>query len=51
MKISSYNQSKSLKLTDRGELVAGKLADFVLMDENLNLKQVYKIGEKVYEND
>ncbi|MCQ3034734.1 MAG: N-acetylglucosamine-6-phosphate deacetylase [Bacilli bacterium] len=51
MKISSYNQAKSLKLNDRGELVAGKLADFVLMDENLNLKQVYKLGEKVFEND
>ena len=51
MKISSYNQAKSLKLNDRGELVAGKLADFVLMDESLNLKQVYKLGEKVFEND
>ena len=48
MKISSYNQAQSLGLKDRGELANGKLADIVLMDENLNLKEVYKLGKKVY---
>lgn len=46
-KISSYNAAKSLHLNDRGEIAVGKLADFVLLDEKLNVKQVYKLGEHV----
>lgn len=46
-RISSYNQAKSLHLEDRGELAVDKLADIVLLDENLNVNDVYKNGIKV----
>lgn len=51
MKISSYNQAKSLHLNDRGLLKENYLPDFVLLDDNLNIKKVYKLGKLVYEND
>lgn len=47
-KVSSYNQAKSLHLNDRGLLEAGKLADIVLLDEELNVKNVFKLGKEVY---
>lgn len=47
-KISSYNQAKCLNLNDRGEIAVGKLADFVLLDEELQVKEVYKLGKKVF---
>jgi N-acetylglucosamine-6-phosphate deacetylase len=47
-KVSSYNQAKSLHLNDRGILEVGKLADIVLLDEELNVLNVYKLGEEVY---
>ena len=47
-KVSSYNQAKSLRLNDRGSLEVGKLADMVLLDDDLNVISVYKLGEKVY---
>ena len=47
-KVSSYNQAKSLHLDDRGLLAEGKLADMVLLDDDLNVLSVYKLGEKVY---
>lgn len=46
-KISSRNAARSLKLNDRGEIKKGYLADFVLLDDKLNVKQVYKLGERV----
>ena len=46
-KISSHNAAKSLHLNDRGEIKKGKLADFVLLDNNLLVKQVYKLGKRV----
>ena len=46
-KISSYNAAKSLHLNDRGEIAVGKLADLVILDENLNVSEVYKLGERV----
>lgn len=51
MKISSYNASKSLHLNDRGLLEENRLADIVLLDESLHIKQVYKLGELVFKND
>lgn len=48
MKISSYNASKSLHLCDRGLLEENRLADIVLLDEELNVKEVYKEGRRVY---
>lgn len=47
-KISSYNQAKSLHLDDRGTLEVGKLADIVLLDEELNVLNVYKLGKEVH---
>ena len=47
-RISSYNQACSLKLTDRGELAVGKLADMVLLNDELKVQAVYKLGEKVF---
>ena len=47
-KVSSYNQAKSLHLDDRGLLEAGKLADIVLLDDDLNVKNVFKLGKEVY---
>ena len=46
-KVSSYNAARSLNLTDRGEIKEGKLADIVLLDEQLFVKEVYKEGVKV----
>lgn len=46
-RISSYNAAKSLHLNDRGEIKVGNLADFVILDKNLNLLEVYKEGSKV----
>ena len=47
-KVSSYNQAKSLHLNDRGLLEVEKLADIVLLDEELNVKNVFKLGKEVY---
>lgn len=46
-KITSTNAAKSLKLNDRGILEKGRLADIVLVDNELNIKDVYKLGKKV----
>ena len=47
-KISSYNQAKSLKLNNIGEIKIGKIADLVLLDNDFNIKYVYKNGKLVY---
>ena len=47
-KISSHNQAKSLGLNDRGTLEVGKLADIVILSDDLHVQEVYKLGEKVY---
>ena len=46
--ISSYNQSRSLGLTDRGSLEVGKIADITLLDDDFNVLNVYKLGKEVY---
>ena len=46
-KISSRNAARSLHLEDRGEIKVGALADLVLLDEKLSVKQVYKLGKRV----
>ena len=46
-KISSRNAARSLRLNDRGEIKVGLLADFVLLDEKLNVLNVFKEGNKV----
>lgn len=47
MKVSSYNASKSLHLSDRGLIKETYLADIVLLDDEFNVKQVYKEGVRV----
>ena len=47
-KISSYNAAKSIGFTDRGEIIEGKLADIVLLDNELNVCEVYKLGKRVF---
>ena len=47
-KISSKNAAKALHFSDRGVIEVGKLADFVLLDNNLNVQATYKLGKKVY---
>lgn len=46
-KICSKNAAKSMNFKDRGILKEGLLADIVLLDNDLNVKEVYKLGEKV----
>jgi N-acetylglucosamine-6-phosphate deacetylase len=48
MKVSSYNASKSLHLSDRGLIEKGRNADIVLLNEDLYVSDVYKLGKKVY---
>lgn len=46
-KMTSKNAAESLHFTDRGELAKGKLADIVLLDKELKVKEVYKLGKRV----
>lgn len=47
-KISSTNAAKAIHLDDRGEIKEGKLADLVLLDDHLQICEVYKKGKRVY---
>jgi N-acetylglucosamine-6-phosphate deacetylase len=47
VKISSYNQAKSLKLKDVGDIKVGYKANFVIVDKNINLKSIYFLGAKL----
>lgn len=44
-RMASLNPAVLLGLTDRGEIAEGKRADLVLLDKNLNIKNVIKNGE------
>lgn len=46
-KMTAKNAAESLHFNDRGELKEGKLADIVLLDNNLKVKEVYKLGKRV----
>lgn len=46
-KVSSTNAARALGFTDRGEIAEGKLADFVMLDNDLQVLQVYKLGKRV----
>ena len=46
-KMTSKNAARCLHMDDRGSLEEGKLADIVLLDDSLHVKEVYKLGEKV----
>lgn len=47
-RVSSYNQAKSLHLDDRGEIAVGKLADIVLVNDDFDILNVYKLGKEVF---
>lgn len=47
-KITSRNAANSLHFKDRGEIKVGKLADFVVLDEKLNVFNTFKLGKKVF---
>lgn len=49
LKAATYNPSNLFSL-DCGQIKEGFKADFVLMDESLNIKEVYAGGELVYKN-
>lgn len=46
-KMTSSNAARSIGFTDRGEIKEGKLADLVLLDDSLTVKEVYKLGKRV----
>ena len=48
-RLLSTNPAELLNLTDRGRLAAGKKADIVLLDEDLNVKTTIISGEIVYD--
>lgn len=48
VRAASYNPACALGVEDQvGSIAAGKWADFIICDENLNIKAVYIDGEKV----
>lgn len=47
MKISSRNPAKAVHLQDLGEIREGYFADFVLLDDNLNVINIFKNGKLV----
>lgn len=48
VRVTSYNQAVLLNITDRlGEIRPGKIADILLLDQDLNLKKVIKSGSEV----
>jgi len=46
-KISSTNAAKSIHANDRGEIKENKLADLVLLNDNFDVIEVYKLGRRV----
>ena len=46
--ISSGNAAQALGFDDRGEIAEGKLADLVLLNNDLKIKRVYKLGKRVH---
>ncbi|MDR2822049.1 MAG: N-acetylglucosamine-6-phosphate deacetylase [Acholeplasmatales bacterium] len=51
VKVSSLNIHKLHQLENRGKLSPGMYADFVILDENLNIIQVYRDGNLVVNNE
>ena len=43
---ASYNPSRAVGLTDRGEIAVGKRADLIITDHKMNIKKVF-VGGKV----
>ena len=49
VKATSYNQCVSLGIPDRGEIAVGKVADLVLLDQNLNPQLTVVSGKVMWE--
>ena len=49
VKATSYNQCVSLGIPDRGEIAVGKVADLVLLDQNLNPLLTVVSGKVMWE--
>ena len=47
VRLATINTAKYFRLFDRGEIVPGKLADLIVIDESLNVHHVIKSGEVV----
>jgi len=45
--MTSYNASKYLGLNDIGKITEGYKSNFLVLDKNFNLKQVYLNGKKI----
>lgn len=46
VQMTSVNQAREFGLTQKGSLAAGKDADFVLLDEQWQVKTTYHLGEQ-----
>ena len=49
IKMASLNPARALDFYELGSIEAGKKADFLFLDEDLNIKRVYKAGVLAYE--
>jgi len=48
---STYAPSVRMRLFDRGMIAPGRIADFIVTDESLQINEVWKGGNKVYSKD
>ena len=46
-KMASLTPARVMGWNDRGEIAVGKRADLLIVNENLNIKQVITGGEKI----
>ena len=45
VEMTSYNASQYLKINDIGQIKKNNLSNFLVLDKNLNLKEVYLNGK------
>ena len=49
VKMTSYNAAKYLKIEDLGYIGKNKTSNILVLDKNLNLKEIYLNGVKINE--